>query len=72
MQGPFPWPTKRGSCTPFTSWLVLSAASAGSVRVPSTWLWAAAHRDLLAKHPFRRLIPELPLTIRETRRGGPA
>jgi hypothetical protein len=32
-------------------------------RVPSTWLWAAAQRDLLAKHPFRRLIPEVPLIL---------
>ncbi len=33
------------------------------VRVPSTWLWAAAKRDLLAKHPFKRLIAELPLIL---------
>ena len=33
------------------------------VRVPSTWLWAAARRDLLAKHPFKRLIAELPLLL---------
>jgi hypothetical protein len=32
-------------------------------RVSSTWLWAAAQRDLLAKHPFRKLIPELPLLL---------
>jgi von Willebrand factor type A domain/Aerotolerance regulator N-terminal len=32
-------------------------------RVPSTWLWAAAQRDLLAKHPFRKLIPEVPLIL---------
>jgi hypothetical protein len=33
------------------------------VRVSSTWLWAAAQRDLLAKQPFRRLIAELPLVL---------
>lgn len=32
-------------------------------RVPSTWLWAAAQRDLLAKYPFRRLITEVPLFL---------
>src|SRR5271169_825236 len=32
-------------------------------RVPSTWLWAAAQRDLVAKHPFRKLVPELPLLL---------
>ncbi len=52
-------------------------------RVPSTWLWAAAERDLLAKRPFRRLVAELPLVLqilalcllalalaRPARRGG--
>lgn len=33
------------------------------VRVPSTWLWAGAQRDLLAKQPFRRLVAELPLLL---------
>ncbi len=33
------------------------------VRVPSTWLWQAAKRDLMAKHPFKRLIAELPLIL---------
>lgn len=33
------------------------------VRVSSTWLWAAAQRDLLAKQPFRRLIAEVPLLL---------
>jgi hypothetical protein len=32
-------------------------------RVSSTWLWATAQRDLLAKHPFRRLLPEVPLLL---------
>jgi hypothetical protein len=32
-------------------------------RVSSTWLWATAQRDLLARHPFRKLIPELPLLL---------
>jgi hypothetical protein len=31
--------------------------------VSSTWLWAAAQRDLLAKHPFRKLVPEVPLLL---------
>ncbi|HVJ19509.1 MAG TPA: VWA domain-containing protein [Polyangiaceae bacterium] len=33
------------------------------LRVPSTWLWAAAERDLLARHPFRRLRAEVPLLL---------
>jgi hypothetical protein len=33
------------------------------MRVPSTWLWAAARRDLLSKQPFKRLIAELPLIL---------
>ncbi len=33
------------------------------VTIGSTWLWASAHRDLMAKHPFRRLVPELPLLL---------
>jgi hypothetical protein len=33
------------------------------IRVPSTWLWAEARRDLLAKHPFKKLVPELPLFL---------
>jgi hypothetical protein len=33
------------------------------LRVPSTWLWAAAERDLLARHPFRRLRAEIPLVL---------
>ncbi|WP_437756664.1 VWA domain-containing protein [Sorangium sp. So ce1389] len=32
-------------------------------RVPSTWLWAAAQRDLMARAPFRRLIAQLPLIL---------
>jgi hypothetical protein len=32
-------------------------------RVSSTWLWAAAQRDLLAKHPLRRLVPEVTLLL---------
>jgi hypothetical protein len=32
-------------------------------RVSSVWLWAAAQRDLLAKHPFRKLVPEVPLIL---------
>ncbi len=33
------------------------------VRVPSTWLWGTARRDLMAKQPFKRLVPELPLLL---------
>jgi hypothetical protein len=33
------------------------------VRVSSTWLWAVARRDLLARSPFRRLIAEVPLLL---------
>ncbi len=33
------------------------------LRVPSVWLWAEARRDLLAKHPFKKLLPELPLLL---------
>lgn len=33
------------------------------VRVPSTWLWAAARRDLQARSPFKRLRRELPLLL---------
>lgn len=33
------------------------------LRVPSTWLWVAAQRDLLAKSPFQRLTPQIPLLL---------
>ena len=33
------------------------------LRVPSAWLWAAAQRDLLAKSPFQRLTPQIPLLL---------
>jgi hypothetical protein len=33
------------------------------LKVPSTWLWAAAQRDLLAKSPFKRLTPQIPLFL---------
>lgn len=33
------------------------------VTVSSTWLWAAAARDLAAKSPFKRLIAQLPLAL---------
>ncbi|WP_394828412.1 VWA domain-containing protein [Pendulispora albinea] len=33
------------------------------VRIASTWLWAAAQRDLMAKQPFRKLVAELPLLL---------
>src|SRR5688572_32076880 len=32
-------------------------------RVPSTWLWQSAERDLLAKQPFRRLFPHFSLIL---------
>ncbi|HMJ12067.1 MAG TPA: VWA domain-containing protein [Polyangiaceae bacterium] len=31
--------------------------------VASTWLWAAAERDLMARQPFRRLIVQVPLIL---------
>jgi hypothetical protein len=33
------------------------------LRIGSTWLWAEARRDLLAKHPFKKLVPEIPLFL---------
>ncbi len=32
-------------------------------KVATTWLWAAAQRDLLARHPFKKLIAQIPLLI---------
>ncbi len=32
-------------------------------RVASTWLWASAKRDLLAKSPFQKLVPQVPLVL---------
>lgn len=32
-------------------------------RVGSTWLWAAAQRDLMAKAPFKKLIAQVPLFV---------
>ena len=31
--------------------------------VPSTWLWAQAQRDLMARSPFKRLILQVPLLL---------
>ncbi len=33
------------------------------LRVASTWLWAQAQRDLMARSPFKRLIVQLPLIL---------
>jgi hypothetical protein len=33
------------------------------LRVASTWLWAQAQRDLMAKSPFKRLIVQVPLVL---------
>jgi hypothetical protein len=33
------------------------------VTVSSTWLWAAAARDIAAKSPFKRLVSQLPLLL---------
>ncbi len=33
------------------------------LRVPSTWLWGAAQRDLLAKSPFKKLVVQVPLIL---------
>jgi len=32
-------------------------------KVASTWLWAAAQRDLMARAPFKRLIAQVPLIL---------
>ena len=32
-------------------------------RVSSTWLWAAARRDLMARSPFRKLVAQVPLLL---------
>lgn len=32
-------------------------------RVASTWLWATAQRDLMARSPFKRLIAQIPLLL---------
>ena len=32
-------------------------------RVSSTWLWTGSQRDLMAKQPFRKLVPEIPLLL---------
>jgi von Willebrand factor type A domain/Aerotolerance regulator N-terminal len=32
-------------------------------RVASTWLWATAQRDLMARSPFKRLIAQVPLLV---------
>lgn len=33
------------------------------LKVSSTWLWASAQRDLLARSPFRKLVPQVPLLL---------
>lgn len=33
------------------------------VPVASTWLWSAARRDLLARSPWKRLVPQVPLLL---------
>ena len=33
------------------------------VPVASTWLWSAARRDLLARSPWKRLVPQVPLLV---------
>ncbi len=33
------------------------------LRVGSTWLWASAQRDLLAKSPFKKLVAQLSLIL---------
>src|SRR5262249_54078933 len=32
-------------------------------RVASTWLWATAQRDLMAKSPFKRFVAQVPLIV---------
>jgi hypothetical protein len=33
------------------------------LRVPSTWLWQQARRDLMARSPFKRLVVQIPLIL---------
>jgi hypothetical protein len=33
------------------------------MRIASTWLWAQARRDLMARSPFKRLVVQLPLIL---------
>jgi Ca-activated chloride channel family protein len=33
------------------------------LRVPSTWLWSVAERDLVARRPWKRLVPQIPLLL---------
>ena len=33
------------------------------LKIPSTWLWGEAQRDLLAKSPFKKLIVQVPLIL---------
>ncbi len=40
------------------------------LQVSSTWLWAAAARDLQARHPFRRLILSVPLVVQALALGA--
>lgn len=32
-------------------------------KVPSTWLWESARRDLIARSPFQKLVPQVPLLL---------
>jgi Ca-activated chloride channel homolog len=47
---------------PIIAFYILKTRST-RVRVGSTWLWAESQRALLAKHPFRKLLPEIPLVL---------
>jgi hypothetical protein len=33
------------------------------LRVASTWLWQQARRDLMARSPFKKLVPQVPLVL---------
>lgn len=39
-------------------------------KVASTWLWATAQRDLMARSPFRRLVAQVPLIVQALALGA--
>ncbi|RYE94144.1 MAG: VWA domain-containing protein, partial [Myxococcales bacterium] len=51
-----------GALVPLVALYVLKIRRA-RVPVGSTWLWAAARRDLLARSPWQRLVAQIPLLL---------
>jgi hypothetical protein len=51
-----------GALVPLVALYVLKVRRKTHV-VASTWLFREAHRDLLARHPFRKLVPETTLVL---------